>query len=157
MQQFEMEIQKRIPAPPETVYAVLSDYRVGHQAILPKPYFTDMIVEEGGQGAGTKLTVHMTVMGDKRTFRQIVEEPEPGRILIERDIDSGQGTQFTLDAANNGQQTDLTLNITFMLRPGVQGWIEGLISRLVLRRIFNKELQNLTQYVTTDVAAYQAG
>jgi hypothetical protein len=46
-----------IPARPEAIYAVLADYREAHPAILPKPYFTELKVEEGGQGAGTVIHV----------------------------------------------------------------------------------------------------
>jgi hypothetical protein len=35
-------------ARPEELYRVVSDYRVGHPAILPKQYFTELVVEHSG-------------------------------------------------------------------------------------------------------------
>ncbi len=51
-----------INARPETIYAVISDYYVGHTAILPEPYFTDMTVEKGRTGAGTVIRLRMNVL-----------------------------------------------------------------------------------------------
>ena len=154
MNLFHLEVSKTIQASSKAIYAVISDYEVGHQAILPKPYFTEMIVEKGGQGAGTELTISMEVMRDKRTFHQIVEEPEPGRILIERDLDTAQITQFTLEPLENGQATEVTIMIEFELRKGLSGWIEGFMSKFFLRYLFNKELDNLAEYVASDERAY---
>ena len=39
----------------ESIYNVIADYRVGHPAILPKPWFDGLTVEKGGFGAGTGL------------------------------------------------------------------------------------------------------
>ena len=44
-------------APAAKVYEVLSDYQEGHPAILPRKYFIDLTVEEGGRGAGTVFLV----------------------------------------------------------------------------------------------------
>ena len=63
MSTIHVEVSDVIKARPEQVYAVLSDYRMGHPAILPKPYFTSLTVDEGGQGAGTRIQVHMKVLG----------------------------------------------------------------------------------------------
>ena len=49
MTTYHVKASRVIPAPPETVYAVLIDYEEGHRAILPKPYFVDMIIEKGGR------------------------------------------------------------------------------------------------------------
>lgn len=38
MGQMHIEASREIGAPPDRVYAVLSDYHVKHPAILPKPY-----------------------------------------------------------------------------------------------------------------------
>ena len=43
----------RIDAPAAKVYGILADYHVGHPSILP-PAFRNLIVEEGGVGAGTR-------------------------------------------------------------------------------------------------------
>ena len=57
-----------IPASTSAVYNVLADYRIGHLAVLPKPYFVDMRVIKGGFGAGTVVEVDMDVYGTKRSM-----------------------------------------------------------------------------------------
>lgn len=136
-----------IPAPAEAVYAVLSDYRVGHPAILPKPYFVDLVVEEGGQGAGTKIRVEMNVMGAKRTMRMVVTEPEPGRVLAEEDAENGLYTTFTFEPIQNGQQTHLTIATDMKTRPGLAGFIERLMTTPMMHRIYRQELQQIVDYM----------
>jgi hypothetical protein len=89
MGQYHVSESRIIGAPPETIYAILADYREGHPSILPQPYFKSLTVEEGGVGANTVLRVAMEVYGDKREFRLRVTEPEPGRVLMEEDPDAG--------------------------------------------------------------------
>jgi hypothetical protein len=60
---------------------------VSSRYILPKPYFTKLEVEQGGMGAGTIIRIHMRVFGAERILRQRVSEPDPGRILVEQDME----------------------------------------------------------------------
>ena len=66
-----------IEAPPEKVYAVLANYNESHPAILPKHVFSDLVVEQGGVGAGTIVRVTMAAMGTKKELHVTVSEPEP--------------------------------------------------------------------------------
>ena len=75
----QVQASEVINARPEDVYALLSDYQVGHPAILPKPYFTGLTVEKGGQGAGTIVITRLKVMGQEFVYRQAITEPEPLR------------------------------------------------------------------------------
>src|SRR5258708_38559423 len=102
-----------IDARPEQVYAVLSDSRVGHPAILPKPYFTELIVEKGGRGAGTIVRGSVKLLGKEFPFHQLVSEPEPGRVLLETDTETGQWTRFTFEPINGGTQTRLIIASEF--------------------------------------------
>ena len=52
MNQIHVEVSDVIEAHAEKIYGILADYREGHPAILPKPYFTEVKVEQGGQGIG---------------------------------------------------------------------------------------------------------
>ena len=79
-----------IPARRERVYSLISNYRDGHPRILPKQ-FSNLIVEQGGTGAGTVIRFQMSVFGMKRTFRAVITEPEPGRVLVETDLDANGG------------------------------------------------------------------
>ncbi len=144
-----VEASDIIHAPAADIYAILSDYQVGHQAILPKPYFTAMIVETGGQGAGTILQTSMTVMGQDFHYHQIVSEPEPGRVLVETDLDTGQWSSFTLEPLGDGSQTRVTITSEFPASPGFKGIMERLFTPRFTRPIFMQELRNLNDYVQT--------
>lgn len=136
-----------IAAAPQQVYAVIRDYQVGHVAILPKPYFQEMIVEEGGQGTGTKTRIKMKIMGQEYSFRHEVSEPEPGRVLKETDPATGLGTTFTFEPLVDGTQTRVTIITDTPIRDGLAGFIERLMTPPLLRRIYRQELQNLADYV----------
>jgi hypothetical protein len=140
-----IEASAFLKARPADVYNVLADYRVGHNAILPKPYFVEMRVEEGGFGAGTAITVDMEVYGVKRTMRMRVTEPQKGYILEETDIDTGTQTHFIFDAAEGG--TRLTIHTKMNFADGFMGFIEKLTTPAIIRNIYKKELQNIAEYL----------
>jgi len=83
-----VEEMRVIDAKAEAIYAVVRDYQGGHPAILPKPYFSALTIEQGGQGAGTVLRGSITAFGSTRPFHQKVTEPEPGRTIVEMDIET---------------------------------------------------------------------
>ncbi len=147
MNQLRVEQSAVIAAAPPKIYAVIRDYEMGHVAILPKPYFQEMIVEEGGQGAGTKTRIKMKIMGQEFNYRHEVSEPEPGRVLKETDRDTGLGTTFTFEPLAGGTQTHVTIATDTPVQAGLAGLIERLMTPLVLRRIYRQELQNLADYV----------
>jgi len=136
-----------IDASPEAVYAVFSDYEVAHNAILPKPYFEEMVVLEGGQGAGTVVDVHMNVFGNKKTYHFTITEPEPGRLLVETDNNTGEGTHFIFEPLANGRQTKVTFESKINTSSGFAGKIERLITPPITRHMFKKELENLATYL----------
>lgn len=136
-----------INATPEKVYAVISDYRVGHPAILPKPYFTGLTVVEGGQGAGTVVITEMNVFGVKKTYRQYVTEPEPGRVLVEDDPVEGIKTTFILEPLEGGKQTRITLLTESRASAGFRGFMERLMNPSITRRIYKIEMANLAAYL----------
>jgi hypothetical protein len=78
-----------IAAPPPIVYGLIADYRQGHPSILPARYFQNLQVEEGGVGAGTRISFQMRSFGRIRRFQAQVTEPEPGRQLRETYTDAG--------------------------------------------------------------------
>ena len=137
-----------INAPIEQVYAVIADYKVGHQAILPKPYFQSMEVINGGYGEGTEIKIEMEVFGIKASYHQLVTEPIKGRQIVERDINTNLGTTFTFEPRNNGTRTEVTILAEIALSDGFQGTLERLFNPFIIRHIFKQELQNLDDYVT---------
>ena len=147
MNHYEVSVSRVIDAPPAAVYAVFADYHHSHNAILPKPYFTKMTVEKGGTGAGTEITVHMSVFGAKATYHMVVTEPEPGRVLQEEDKAAGVVTTFTVDPMNNGQSARVTLHTRARTAPGLRGFIEKLITPTISRKIYNEELDLVAKHV----------
>jgi carbon monoxide dehydrogenase subunit G len=147
MSHYYAEASEIIDAPPEKVYAVISDYHEGHPSILPSRYFTEMTVDEGGQGAGTFATIRMNVFGTKVLYHMSVTEPEPGRVLVEEDKSAGVTTTFTLDPFNGGGQTRVTISTKAKTSPGLRGMIEKLANPPILRKIYREELQQLAEVV----------
>jgi hypothetical protein len=137
-----------VPAPPRRVYAVIADYRAGHPNILP-PEFSDMVVEQGGVGAGTVVRFKLRVLGRKQTFRAAITEPEPGRVLVETDLDSnGAVTTFTVEPDSAGERSRVTITTELSVRGGFLGAIERFLSTRLLRPLYVRELGKLTSFAT---------
>jgi uncharacterized protein YndB with AHSA1/START domain len=139
-----------IPAPPDKVYGILADYRGPHQSILPKPEFVSVEAEQGGVGAGTRLKIRMKAMGTDRVFHEEVLEPEPGRVLVERDLEAGTATTFTVSPAGAGQ-AHVRIETEWRARSGLAGWLENALTRRFLAGLYRRELKQLA-----DVAGRQA-
>lgn len=143
MNQFKVEMSRDIPAPPEAVYAVIADYRVGHPAILPKAF--TLHLESGGTGAGTVFRLDTRVLGRTQSARMAVTEPEPGRLLVETTLDGTLSTRFIFDPVAGG--TRVTFSTVGPVRGGLLGRIERFLAVRFLRRIYAEELGNLAAYV----------
>jgi hypothetical protein len=138
-----------IAAPPETIYAILADYHDGHPHILPPQYFPSLTVEQGGQGAGTIFHVCTRALGQERTYRMHVEEPEPGRILVERDPDAGVVTTFTVTPLADGSGSQVQIATEWQTPGGLTGLMERLVTPPMMRHIFRTELRQLAAYLAT--------
>ncbi len=136
-----------INASPKDIYAIIADYRVGHQAILPREYFDSMIVEEGGFGAGTVIRLKLTVFGQKYTYHQRVTEPEPGHLLVETDINTDDSTKFIIEPVE-AHWTRVTISADFALEKGFKGLMQRVFQPMIVRKMFTLELNNLKQYVS---------
>jgi hypothetical protein len=137
-----------IPARRERVYALLADYQNGHPRILPKQ-FTSLVVEQGGIGAGTIIRVEISFLGKKQTLRMAVAEPEPGRVLVETSLEpNGPITTFTVNPGTAPADSHVTISTEITDRGGLLGKIEGLLSKFLLRSIYEKELENLARVAT---------
>ncbi len=143
MAQIQAAASAEIDAAPEVVYAIIADYREGHPRILPEKYFLGLEVEQGGVGAGTVIRCQMRVFGQTQTFRAVVSEPEPGRVLAETIPDErGLVTTFTVEPRKGGRRSHVTIATTWTSR-GVQAIVERLLAPPMLRRIYTEELQKL--------------
>jgi Polyketide cyclase / dehydrase and lipid transport len=141
-----------INARAEDLYAVVTDYHVGHPAIVPKPYFTDLTVEKGGQGTGTIIRGNLRVFGKDYPFHQLVSEPEPGRIILETDIETGQRSRFTFEPLSDGSRTRVTIASDFPPSKGFVGFMERFTKPSFVRMLYKKELRNLADYVRSKQA-----
>jgi hypothetical protein len=102
-------------------------------------------------GAGTVILTHMRVLGRLQTFRAVVTEPEPGRVLVET-TDTGYITSFTVEPRADGQQAYVTIATEMTPRAGIAGAIERWLIPRLLRPAYVKELDQLAA-----VAATRAG
>lgn len=139
-----------IPAPPEVVYGIIADYHHGHPRILPRPPFGELIVEEGGVGAGTRIRFTMRVAGKTSTGRGLISEPEPGRVLAETYDSSGAVTTFTVDPEGDGSRVTIATDYD---QPGIKGAVERLLVPASFRKIYAQELALLTQVAAEETVA----
>ncbi len=151
MSQLSISATALIPAPAKEIYAVLADYLTGHPAILPQGNLYDLQVEAGGYGAGTIIRFCSKVLGSERSFRQIVSEPEPGRVIVEKDIQGPASTTFTITPEGKGEQAQVSITTRLEIQPGLEGLVTRLLLPPALKRIYEKELRQLASYVRNQV------
>lgn len=147
MSRIVVEASDVIQAPAAEIYRILADFHEAHPAILPQAYFRELVVEEGGRGAGTVIRVRMEVLGREQRYRLHVSEPEPGRMLMERDPDLDLTTTFTVAPLNGGSRSLVTIATESRPSPGLRGLLERLVNPTITRRIYGQELKNLGEYI----------
>ncbi len=146
MTTFHVEESLLINARAEELYAVVADYRIGHPAILPKPYFQDLTIEKGGLGAGTVIRANVKVLGKLYPLHHVISEPEPGRVFQESEVDKpGEFTQFRFEPVNGGAQTRVTIATEFVASPGLLGFMERLTKPGLVHKMYRQELRNLAE------------
>jgi polyketide cyclase/dehydrase/lipid transport protein len=132
-----------IDAPADRVYAIIADYRNGHPHILPKQ-FRNLTVEQGGIGAGTIIRFEVRVFGQTQRFRAKVSEPEPGRVLVEENLEPVPSkTTFTVVKSPSGSGTRVTFVTETTSRGGLLGAVERFLSKRVMRKMYAEELSLL--------------
>jgi hypothetical protein len=135
-----------IHAPASRVYAILADYERHHPRILPRDFFRKLEVESGGIGAGTRTRIEMRVLGSTRIVRHVISEPEPGRVLVETDLDGASITTFTVDPVDDGEACNVAIDTELRSRPALLGRVERWIAARILPRIYRQELALLAGY-----------
>lgn len=144
-----------IDAPAETLYDILTDYHVGHPAILPPDYFEGLEVLEGGRGAGTLVRVRMKVLGSRHEFQMRTTEPDPGRVLVERDESADVTTRFEVEPLGPARAR-VTIATDAAASPGLRGVMERLLNPPITRRIYREELDRLADYARDRAARASA-
>ena len=145
MAQIKAKAAAILNARPEDAYTTIADYRQGHPDILPKENLYDLQVEQGGYGAGTIIRFKARILGVEQSFYQRVSEPQPGRVLVEQDIDSVQNESvtFTVTPLEQGQKSHVEISMTLNLSPGVKGLVERVVVPIIFPPVFRKELKLL--------------
>lgn len=145
MERIKVSAVAILNARPEDVYATIADYRQGHPRILPRENLYDLQVEQGGYGAGTVIRFKSRFLGVEQSFYQRVSEPEPGRVLVERDIESVQdeSVTFTVTPLEGGQKSHVEISITMNASPGIKGLVERILIPSLLSPALRKELKLL--------------
>ncbi|HEX6069335.1 MAG TPA: SRPBCC family protein [Longimicrobiaceae bacterium] len=131
-----------IPAAPPDVYAILADYREGHDRIIPRPPFVSLEVEQGGVGAGTVIRVRLRLLGRVVAYRAVVTEPVPGRILAETN-ENGYMTSFTVERTEEGGVSRVTIATETPRRGRVATALERWLLTRLLRPVYVRELELL--------------
>ena len=132
-----------IPASATVVYGLIADYKVGHPSILPKPYFEDLLVLEGGRGAGTRIRFTMRAFGTRQTSHARITEPDPGHVLVETVEEKPIVTTFTVAPGHDGGSR-VTITTEYH-RAGILGWVEAFMAPRYLRKVYVAELQQLAR------------
>lgn len=153
MKTYAVTAERIIGATQEQVYNVVTDMEE-HRKILPKQ-FESLEVVKGGKGAGTVFRLNMNVMGNRSSLEMTIAEPEPGRIIVERDEQAGITTTWKLTPLEDGRRCLLQLTSEFPSKPGFAGWMERLVTPPVIRSIYRQELHNIHEYLTTGAVSGQ--
>jgi polyketide cyclase/dehydrase/lipid transport protein len=133
----------RLNAPPRRVYDTIANYHTGHPRILPKQ-FRNLRVEKGGIGDGTVITFQVRVFGKTDTFRAEVTEPEPGRMLVEKNVAGSESvTTFIVEPGARADEAIVTITTELNARRGWAGAVERFMTERVLRPMYAEELRLL--------------
>ena len=144
---YTVSASAHIDAPHDRIYGIIADYHVGHASILPKP-FRNLVIEQGGIGAGTIIRFEVHAYGTVTKCRAIVTEPQPGRVLVETNVEPAESpTTFTLEPAAEGG-TDVTITTEAQSRNGLAGIVERWMSTRFLKKLYAEELELLRQRAT---------
>lgn len=135
--------ERRVCAPADRVYGYIRDFNDHHPYFLP-PEFSNLVVEEGGIGAGTVHRFTLKLAGKARTTRVRVDEPVPGRVLTETEPTTGTVTTFTVEP--NGERECRVRICTQYEARGMRGLVERFAAPKMLEQLYEAELALLERY-----------
>jgi hypothetical protein len=149
MATLRISVEAPVAAPAAQVYTYLADYRQHHPHILPAA-FRDLTIEEGGVGAGTVISFRLKAGGQVRNCHARIDEPEPGRVLTETDLNTGSVTTFTV--LPDGEASSVRIE-TVWESGGIKGLFERLLAPRMLRPLYADELARLDRHARGLAAA----
>jgi uncharacterized protein YndB with AHSA1/START domain len=138
--------ERTIPAPADTLYSYVADFREHHPRILP-PAYSEFKVEAGGVGVGTITSSRFALGGQTRTVRTRVSRVEPGRLIEEIIIDHPMTTTFAFTPTDGG--TTVRIQTTWQPGRGIGGILERLFAPRQLTRVYADELSRLEDYAVS--------
>lgn len=138
--------ERVIPADPEEIFAVLSDYKLKRPQMLT-PNFLQYKVERGGRGDGTIVSYRLHAGGRERAYRMQVDETVPGKVLTERDRNSSLVTTWQLSPDGDKRHTRVSVTTEWEGSTGVGGFFERTFAPLGLRSIYTTMLDFLAELV----------
>ncbi len=151
---YTIRASREIAASAATCYRLIADYQGGHQRILPPKYFGNLRATKGGYGAGTEIAFEMYPFGMKRAAQQArarVTEPEPGRVLVETDLDRGFETTFTVEP-RSAASSRVEFATKVPAKPGIAGAIEKWVTTKFLGSVYEAELAQLDRVARAEAA-----
>lgn len=149
MAPYSISDSRRINAPAARIYGLIADYHRGHPTILPKQFSNLRVESGGGVGAGTTIRFEVTVMGRTERYKAIVSEPEPGRVLVEKNVEPNDSvTTFIVNPVDDGRAADVTIRTELDARPGLMGAIEKFLIKRVMPGMYAEELRLLAVRAT---------
>src|SRR5437899_58001 len=84
------------------------------------------------------------MLGSTTHFRAVVTEPDPGRVLVERNIEGSDSvTTFIVEPGATADESTVTIETVFALKPGLAGTIEKFLTPRILRPMYAEELRRL--------------
>jgi ribosome-associated toxin RatA of RatAB toxin-antitoxin module len=149
------QAERSIPAPAADVYRFIADYERHHPRFVPPKAIHDLEIEEGGVGAGTVFRVTVTAAGGSQIYHMRVDEPEPGRVLTESEIDGSTVTTYAVEP--DGERCRVRLVTTWEPRSGISGLVDRLLGPPVATRLYRRVLEGLDRYARGQHQAGGAG
>ena len=133
--------EKTVRAPVQQVLTALADYTGTRPRLLPEQ-FSDYRVEDGGQGAGTRVHWRFAATS-KRVRDQLMTVTQPGPDeLVESDANSSMVTTWSVFPADTGVTT-VRVRTTWNGAGGIGGFFERTFAPKGLRRVYDEILGRL--------------
>jgi hypothetical protein len=149
MTKLHVRSERAINQPADAIYPLIADFVNHHPRFLP-PQFAEVSVVKGGYGAGTELTFVSTLGGTPRRFHMEVSEPQPGRVLVERNKLSG--TETTTRVTPDGTGSRVSFETVWESAGGFMGLLEAWFAPAMMRRMYADELRRLERYAAIVLA-----
>jgi hypothetical protein len=144
MSKITVTVSSKVEAPAHIVYNILADYE-HHRRILPPKFFPGLDIVEGGVGDGTRFTLHAMSFGGKTQMHMAVTEPEPGAVLVERDVNTGLVTTFTVKPISPSE-SQVSFETVWQPLPGLKGVIDRYTTPFFMRMVYRQEQNILNEY-----------